>query len=163
GVYRGVGYGVGIKNICFSEGFDDYSTARVRLEVIAGEPVALVHTAGAEVGQGLITLEAQIVRTELGVERVISHPSDNNVGSSGSSSASRQSYMTGGAVMTACRAIVDELFVLARKKFDVHGFMRLEGGKVVENNGAVVAAIADVLGDDVIDLTREYHHRPTTA
>src|SRR5690606_32041244 len=30
GVRRGVGYGVGIKNICFSEGFDDYSTARVR-------------------------------------------------------------------------------------------------------------------------------------
>src|SRR5262249_23519456 len=34
GVVRGVGYGVGIKNVGFSEGFDDYSTARVRLEVI---------------------------------------------------------------------------------------------------------------------------------
>ena len=33
GVVRGVGYGVGIKNVGFSEGFDDYSTARVRLEV----------------------------------------------------------------------------------------------------------------------------------
>ncbi|MFE3028468.1 xanthine dehydrogenase family protein molybdopterin-binding subunit, partial [Nocardia tengchongensis] len=163
GVYRGVGYGVGIKNICFSEGFDDYSTARVRLEVIGGEPVALVHTAGAEVGQGLITLEAQIARTELTVDRVVSHPSDNNVGSSGSSSASRQSYMTGGAVMTACRAVAEELFVLARKKFDVVGFMHLEGGKVVKNNGEVVAAIADVLGEDVIDLTREYHHQPTTG
>ena len=31
GVRRGVGYGVGIKNVGFSEGFDDYSTARVRL------------------------------------------------------------------------------------------------------------------------------------
>ena len=29
GVVRGVGYGVGIKNVGFSEGFDDYSTARV--------------------------------------------------------------------------------------------------------------------------------------
>ena len=31
GVRRGVGYAVGIKNVGFSEGFDDYSTARVRL------------------------------------------------------------------------------------------------------------------------------------
>src|SRR5262245_50270271 len=70
GVRRGIGYGVGIKNICFSEGFDDYSTASVRLEVVGGAPVATVHTAAAEVGQGLITLQAQIVRTELGVETV---------------------------------------------------------------------------------------------
>ncbi len=56
GVVRGVGYAVGIKNVGFSEGFDDYSTARVRLEVIGGEPVATVHTATAEVGQGLVTV-----------------------------------------------------------------------------------------------------------
>ncbi|MGH8882460.1 MAG: molybdopterin cofactor-binding domain-containing protein, partial [Stackebrandtia sp.] len=66
GVRRGVGYGVGIKNICFSEGFDDHSTARVRLENLAGEPAVLVHTAAAEVGQGLVTLQAQVARTELG-------------------------------------------------------------------------------------------------
>ena len=35
GVRRGVGYAVGFKNVGFSEGFDDYSTARVRLEVVA--------------------------------------------------------------------------------------------------------------------------------
>ena len=52
GVVRGVGYAIGIKNVCFSEGFDDYSTARVRLEVIGGEPAVLVHTAAAEVGPG---------------------------------------------------------------------------------------------------------------
>ena len=33
GVVRGVGYGIGIKNVGFSEGFDDYSTARVRLRL----------------------------------------------------------------------------------------------------------------------------------
>ena len=52
GVVRGVGYAVGIKNVGFSEGFDDYSTARVRLELVGGEPVAQVHTAAAEVGPG---------------------------------------------------------------------------------------------------------------
>ena len=67
GVVRGVGYAVAYKNVGFSEGFDDYSTARVRLEVLAGEAVATVHTAAAEVGQGLVTVEQQIARTELGV------------------------------------------------------------------------------------------------
>ena len=50
------------KNVGFSEGFDDYSTARVRLEVSAGEPTVTVHTAAAEVGQGLVTIEQQISR-----------------------------------------------------------------------------------------------------
>ena len=64
------------KNVGFSEGFDDYSTARVRLEVVGGEPVVTVHTAAAEVGQGLVTVEQQICRTELGVEQVVVAPKD---------------------------------------------------------------------------------------
>ena len=74
GVVRGIGYGIGIKNVGFSEGFDDYSTARVRLEVVAGEPAVTVHTAAAEVGQGLVTVQAQIARTELGVDQVVIRP-----------------------------------------------------------------------------------------
>ena len=34
GVVRGVGYAVGFKNVGYSEGFDDYSTARVRLSLV---------------------------------------------------------------------------------------------------------------------------------
>jgi CO/xanthine dehydrogenase Mo-binding subunit len=109
GVVRGVGYAVGIKNVCFSEGFDDYSTARVRLELIAGEPTAQVHTAAAEVGQGLVTVLTQIARTELGVDRVVVLPADTAIGSAGSSSASRQTYVTGGAVRAACLAVKEEL------------------------------------------------------
>ena len=105
GVTRGVGYAVGIKNVGFSEGFDDYSTARVRLEAVAGEPMVTVHTAAAEVGQGLVTVQAQIARTELGVDQVVIHPADTTVGSAGSSSASRQTYVTGGAVQAACAAV----------------------------------------------------------
>ncbi|PZG11552.1 molybdopterin cofactor-binding domain-containing protein [Nonomuraea aridisoli] len=104
-VRRGVGYGVGIKNICFSEGFDDYSTARVRAELAGGEPRVTVHTAAAEVGQGLVTLQAQIARTELGIDDVTVAAADTSVGSAGSSSASRQSYVTGGAVKAACEAV----------------------------------------------------------
>src|SRR5581483_8572245 len=105
GVKRGVGFAVGFKNVGFSEGFDDYSTARVRLSMDGGEPLVEVHTAAAEVGQGIVTVQAQIARTELGVERVKVLTPDTRVGSAGSSSASRQTYVTGGAVKAACEAV----------------------------------------------------------
>ncbi|MFF0493625.1 molybdopterin cofactor-binding domain-containing protein [Nocardia sp. NPDC004068] len=161
GVMRGVGYGVGIKNICFSEGFDDYSTARVRLEIVGGEPAALVHTAAAEVGQGLITVEAQIARTELGIERVAIHPADTGVGDAGSSSASRQTYMTGGAVRAACVAVRERVVALAAAQ-GYHGAANIVGGKVVSRTGAVLVALADVLGGAAVEETREFRHRPTT-
>ncbi|MDQ3787396.1 MAG: xanthine dehydrogenase subunit D [Actinomycetota bacterium] len=159
GVVRGVGYGVGIKNVGFSEGFDDYSTARVRLEVIAGEPVVSVHTAAAEVGQGLVTLKAQIARTELGVQRVQIQPSNTFVGSAGSSSASRQSYVTGGAVKAACEEVrAGVLELAAARGLEAAG---LAGGKVVSATNEVLADLVDVLGDEVVERTVEWRHRPT--
>ncbi|CNE81282.1 Xanthine dehydrogenase family protein [Mycobacterium tuberculosis] len=160
GVVRGVGYGVGIKNICFSEGFDDLSTARVRLEVIGGEATALVHTAAAEVGQGLVTVQAQVARTELGVQKVVIAPADNGVGDAGSSSASRQTYMTGGAVKAACEAVRAELLALAGRRLG-RGDLTVAGGKIVSRADGVLGTIEDVLGSAVIEQTREYHHRPT--
>ncbi|OXM61791.1 xanthine dehydrogenase subunit D [Amycolatopsis vastitatis] len=155
GVVRGVGYAVGIKNVCFSEGFDDYSTARVRLQLVGGEPAATVHTAACEVGQGLVTIMQQIVRTELGVEQVTILPMDTSIGNGGSTSASRQTYVTGGAVRAACAAVRARL--LAR--FDQR--VRVVGGKLVAADGRVLADLVDVLGDDVHDETVEWRHRPT--
>jgi len=142
GVVRGVGYAVGIKNVCFSEGFDDCSTARVRLELIGGEPTAQVQTAAAEVGQGLVTVLTQIARTELGVERVVVLPADTSVGSAGSSSASRQTYVTGGAVRAACQAI--------REQLDLRAATRLAGSP----------GLAVLLGEPA-EATVTWRHRPT--
>jgi xanthine dehydrogenase D subunit len=167
GVRRGVGYGLGIKNICYSEGFDDYSTARVRLSLEHGEPVALVHTAAAEVGQGLVTLQGQIARTELGVERVTVHQADTGVGSSGSSSASRQSYMTGGAVKAACEAVRERVFELARGRgVAVPQGSKLADGKLLSPLGEPLADLAAILAehavrDHAVEETREYRHRRT--
>jgi xanthine dehydrogenase D subunit len=159
GVARGVGYAIGIKNVCFSEGFDDYATARVRLELVGGEPVALVHTAAAEVGQGLVTVQAQVARTELGVERVVVATADTSVGSAGSSSASRQTYMSGGAVRAACRAVRDGL--LSRLDADRHD-VSFVGGKVVSAREGVLADVADLLAAGPVDETAEWRHRPTS-
>jgi CO/xanthine dehydrogenase Mo-binding subunit len=68
-----------------------------------------VHTAAVDFGQGLYTVLAQIVRTELGIEHVVVHPAETSGGSAGSTSASRQTTMTGGAVLGACRLVRDEL------------------------------------------------------
>ncbi len=52
GVRRGVGFAVGYKNHAYSGGFDDSSEARVTLSAGPEGPVAEVHCAAAEVGQG---------------------------------------------------------------------------------------------------------------
>jgi xanthine dehydrogenase D subunit len=161
GVRRGVGYAVGFKNVSYSEGFDDYATARVRLSVAAGVPLAEVHTAAAEVGQGLVTVQAQIARTELGVARAVVLPADTRVGSSGSSSASRQTWMTGGAVKTACEAVRERVLALAAERLGRDpDELALAGGAVV-GQGEPLLTLADLLGDEVVEETREYHHRPT--
>ncbi|RSS56348.1 xanthine dehydrogenase subunit D [Streptomyces sp. WAC07061] len=167
GVVRGVGYAVGIKNVAFSEGFDDYSTARVRLEVVGGEPVAMVHTAMAEVGQGGVTIHAQIARTELGVQQVTIHPADTQVGSAGSTSAGRQTYMTGGSVKNSCELVREKVLEIGRRKFGARqpawasDGLLLEGGKVVTAGGEVLAALADVLEDEAVEVEAEWRHFPT--
>jgi CO/xanthine dehydrogenase Mo-binding subunit len=111
GVRRGVGFAVGFKNIGYSEGFDDYTAARVRLFADAeGELTAEVHCAAAEVGQGVANVIVQTARTELETENIVLAPhTTETVDSSGSSSASRMTWMASGAVQSACWAVRDEL------------------------------------------------------
>ncbi|MFD6763564.1 xanthine dehydrogenase family protein molybdopterin-binding subunit [Streptomyces roseolus] len=169
GVVRGIGYAVGIKNVGFSEGFDDYSTAKIRLEVINGEAVATVHTAAAEVGQGGVTIHAQIARTELGVQQVTIHPADTQVGSAGSTSAGRQTYMTGGAIKNSCELVREKVLEIGRRKFGsyhpawANAELLLEGGKVVTDGGEALATLADVLEDQAVEIEEEWRHRPTQA
>jgi CO/xanthine dehydrogenase Mo-binding subunit len=111
GVRRGVGFAAGFKNIGYSEGFDDYTAARVRLFADGeGELAAEVHCAAAEVGQGVTNVIVQVARTELETENVVLAPhTTGSVDSAGSSSASRMTWMASGAVQAACRAAKDEL------------------------------------------------------
>ncbi|MGH7920931.1 MAG: molybdopterin cofactor-binding domain-containing protein, partial [Candidatus Dormibacteraceae bacterium] len=165
GLRRGVGYAAGFKNVGYSEGFDDFSTAGVRLEIGPGGPRVAVRTAAAEVGQGLVTVCAQIARTELGVDDVTVTDADTRIGSSGSSSASRQTYCTGGAVRAACLAVRERVLALwvARTESLAEDADRLllRQGMVVTPEGRAVMLLADLLGGEAIEETREFHHRPT--
>jgi len=163
GVRRGVGYAVGFKNVAFGEGFDDYSTARVRLERQGDEILATVHTAAAEVGQGLVTVLGQIVRHELGDVTVELARSDTKLGDPGSTSASRMTYMNGGATAMACAQVRHELLRRAADRTTVdRSELTVSGLDVVSQDGARVVRMLDLL-DSPVDETAEYHHLPTTG
>ncbi|HEX4805204.1 MAG TPA: xanthine dehydrogenase subunit D [Conexibacter sp.] len=162
GVRRGVGYAIGFKNVGFSGGFDDYSTARVRVSVAGGEPQVEVHTAACEVGQGGVTVQAQIARTELGIDRAVVLAADTQVGNAGSSSASRQTWITGGAVKAACEAVREALLArVAERLGERPEGLRLAGGRVVSDAGATVIELAELIGGEPVEATREYRPRPT--
>jgi CO/xanthine dehydrogenase Mo-binding subunit len=122
GVRRGVGFAVGFKNIAYSEGFDDYCAARVRL---SPEGWAEVHCAAAEVGQGVTGVILQVARTELGIDDVRLAPGQTaTVESSGSASASRMTWMAAGAVRDACRAALEEQSRRPGEEVDVEQIYR---------------------------------------
>lgn len=162
-VRRGVGLAVGFKNICFSEGFDDAVAAKVRLELDqSGTPVATVHLATAEVGQGFVTLAEQIAREELGPIAVALVTADTEVGSAGSTSASRQTWMSGGAIQQVCQQARRSLLaqVAAAWGCGVPDLTWSDGEVVREESGQRVG-LAEVLAAGSVEAQGEYHHRPT--
>jgi xanthine dehydrogenase D subunit len=165
GLRRGVGYAAGFKNVAFSEGFDDSAAARVTVSLAAdgtGEPVAEVHTAAVEMGQGLTTILTQIARTELGIGRVVLHAADTTAGNAGSTSASRQSMMAGGAVKQACEQVRERLLALARDRAGARGADLALAGGWVTAGGEPAVSLASLLAEPVTEHT-VYRHRPTTG
>ena len=157
-VRRGIGWGVAIKNLMYSEAFDDYSTARVRL----ADGVAFVKFATSEVGQGFVTIAGQIARSVLGVDEVVLEPIDTTIGSAGSTSASRQTWMSGGAVDGACRLVRERLF---ERVGTAHGVdplrLAIDGSDVVDTGGTLRVPVGLASAGVVIEQTFEHHHRPT--
>jgi CO/xanthine dehydrogenase Mo-binding subunit len=157
-IRRGVGWGVSIKNLMYSEGFDDFSTARCRIS----DGVVTIKFATSEVGQGFTMLAQQIARTVLGVDDVFLDTIDTQVGSAGSTSASRQTWMSGGAVQAACRSALEQLFDhVAAKNSMNRPELEVEDTDIVDRlTGQRIAVLSAIEGVD-IDCTEEYHHPAT--
>jgi xanthine dehydrogenase D subunit len=161
-VWRGVGWGVSMKNLMYSEGFDDYSTARCRLQLVGGVPQVSLKFATVEVGQGFVTIAGQIARTILGVDDVVIERVDTQIGSSGSTSASRQTWMSGGAVDSACRAVREDLFERVGAEHGIDPLrLTIEGHDLVDTTGPLRIPVAEAIGRTSFERTIEYHHRPT--
>jgi len=106
-------------------------------------------------------VQAQIAGSELGVNEIVVLNADTRVGSAGSSSASRQTYITGGAVKAASEAVCHRILDLARSELHAAGELRIENDVVVGTDGKQIVSLATLLGDAVIDETRELHPRVT--
>lgn len=105
---RGIGVACAYKNVGYSLGFEDTSTAEVTLTLDDGGEImrALIKIGASEVGQGVWTALRQIAADALGVDIGKVHLAlvdTAAVPNAGSSSASRHVYMSGNAVLRACR------------------------------------------------------------
>jgi len=108
---RGIGIACGFKNIGFSFGFPERSWAKV--EIIGDIEIEkiFVYHAGADLGQGAHTVFKQMAADAVGVpiQKVFLKLADTaNTKDSGSSSASRMTFMAGNAIIGAAKLALEK-------------------------------------------------------
>ncbi|MBN2499158.1 MAG: molybdopterin-dependent oxidoreductase [Anaerolineales bacterium] len=108
---RGVGFAAAFKNVGFSFGYKDNNWTTIELHGKGEIERAVVHQAGADVGQGAHTLFKQMAADALNVpldvvELVVADTAF--TGNSGSSSASRMSFMSGNSIRGAAKLALEK-------------------------------------------------------
>lgn len=157
-IRRGIGWGVSIKNIMYSEGFDDYSTARCTLR----DGQVTLKFATSEVGQGFVTLAPQIARSILGIDNVVCDTIDTNIGSAGSTSASRQTWMSGGAVDGACRLVRERIFEHVGREHGIDPIrLAIDDTDIVDTVGTLRIPVLEATNGAMFSEEFEHHHRRT--
>jgi len=115
----------------YGEGFPDHSIASVEIE---DSGKILIRTAAADVGQGVLTVITQIAAEVLKVKpeiiRII--PGDTHLTkSSGSTSATRQTFFTGNAVKEASEGLLSNIYHYASLNFTTnHVDLGIEDGNI---------------------------------
>lgn len=107
---RGIGFAAGYKNVGYSFGFPEHSWAAIELHGKDQIERVVLRANGADVGQGHHTVIMQMAADALGVpfERVSLVASDTaSIGSSGSASASRLTFMAGNAIRGAAEKALE--------------------------------------------------------
>lgn len=110
-IKRGIGIACGLKNVGFSLGFPERSWATVEIHGTGDIERVVVHHAGADVGQGAHSLYRQMTAEAVGVplESVELMVADTAVtGDSGSTSASRMTFMSGNAIRGAAKLALEK-------------------------------------------------------
>jgi len=109
-ILRGVGVASGYKNVCYSFGFPEKSTAHCELDGKRDIESAIIKIGVSEVGQGVLAVVGQVAAETLGIpyERVkVVNEDTSEVPEAGSCSASRLSFMAGNAVKMTCEAALE--------------------------------------------------------
>ena len=110
-ISNGTGFACAFKNVGFSYGFVDECWATVELHGDVEIEKAVVHHAGADVGQGTHTIMAQMAADAVGVplERVEMIVSDTATSdNSGSTSASRMTFVAGNSILGAAELALEK-------------------------------------------------------
>jgi CO/xanthine dehydrogenase Mo-binding subunit len=110
-IRRGYGFACAFKNVGFSFGAPEQCTATVELHGTTQIERAVVHHAGADVGQGAHTVMLQMAAEalQLSLDKVELIVSDTAVTQdSGSSSASRMTFMAGNSIKGACELALEK-------------------------------------------------------
>ena len=106
--------------------------------------------------RGLVTLCQQITRSVLGIDQVaVIWDDTSQIGSAGSTSASRQTQMTGGAVHAAALGLRDKIL-------SSHDGDGLRGDGVYRGND-LIATIEEVCAAGSVDHWVRFRHPPTES
>jgi aldehyde oxidoreductase len=132
GMKLGFGFACGVKNVGFGHSLPESAGAIVELDAMGHCSLWVTHH---EYGQGAIIGQARLVSETLGIpiERISIHPPDTAVTPfTGATTASRQTFISGNAVVGACRNLISDLFQKAASRMGISdpGSLYLDGNTI---------------------------------
>jgi aldehyde oxidoreductase len=160
GMKIGIGVASAMKNVGFGHGIKESASAIVRLKSSGEVQLCVTHH---EYGQGGWAGQIKIASDELGLpveQFVITNPDTAITPRTGPTTASRQTYLTGNAVVLACQALKEEVFGRAAEVLDVapEG-LSIQGSQVVAKETGDVVDLKE-LGDQFV-VEKRYTSPPT--
>ncbi|MGD2251763.1 MAG: molybdopterin-dependent oxidoreductase [Anaerolineales bacterium] len=156
----GVGVASAVKNVGFGHGFEETAGAIVRLNAKGQVQLGVSHY---EYGQGAWAGQIKIASHELGIpvdQIEVVRPDTAVTPPTGPTTASRQTFLTGSAVVLACRALKEQVFGHAAEALDAEPRnLALHGSTVVDQASGASIQLAE-LGEEFV-VEKQYASPPT--
>ncbi len=156
----GVGVASAMKNVGFGHGIPESAGAIVRLDANGEVELRVTHH---EYGQGGWAGEIKIASNELGLpvgQIRIERPDTALTPPTGPTTASRQTFLTGNAVVLACRALKEQVFGHAAEILDVEpGNLIFQDSRVLDSVSGSAVELKE-LGDQFV-VEKTYTSPPT--
>jgi aldehyde oxidoreductase len=156
----GIGVAAAMKNVGFGHAITETAEAVVHLNSDGHVKLSVTHH---EYGQGGWAGQIKIASDELGIsmDRIpISRPDSALTPPTGPTTASRQTFLTGNAVVLACKSLKEEVFGRAAELLDVDpSMLRFEGNQVIHQESGKAVELG-ILGPQFV-VEKRYTSPPT--
>jgi aldehyde oxidoreductase len=156
----GVGVASAMKNVGYGHAIPESAGAILRMNTKGDVQLNVTHH---EYGQGGWAGQIKIASDELGIpmEQIeITRPDSSVTPKTGPTTASRQTFLTGNAVVLACRSLKGEIFGRAAEILDVNPeLLAFQGSKVVDRESGKDVELLE-LGDQFV-VEKRYTSPPT--